>query len=72
MANLWIKDKVIGTSAYQGMSKIRQNIIKGNTNLQKIKHGVELVKNIGIEQVESKHNFSFSNLEIIKELVSNE
>ena len=60
------------TEAYQKLNKIQRHLILKRNNYRIIEHGVNVASNIGMMQFEKEHNFSWNNLEIIKELLTDE
>lgn len=63
-------EMVKGTDHYKSMNKVRQNITRSYNNIKTIGDGFNIAKTIGFAEFERRTNYSFSNREIIKELLN--
>lgn len=64
-------DQIKETMAFKALSAIQQKlIINGNTR-RAIEHGVNLVKNIGVEQFQAQTSYNYNTEQIVLELANN-
>ena len=63
-------DTVSSTEAFNKLSKVNKIITLQRNNISAIEHGVNLLKNVGLEVFEKEHNFSYNNKLIIFELAN--
>lgn len=69
-ASILTTEEVKKTTAYKGLTKMMQNIVKSYNNIKLIQNGISIVSYKGFDKFEKEHNYSWANLMIIKELTS--
>lgn len=63
------REQIKETKAFKSASKMRQNITLNRTNFKWIEHGVNVATNIGFEKWDNQTQSTFTNREIIEELI---
>lgn len=65
------RDTIKTTEVFNGLSKIRQEMTLNRVNVNYINNGINILKNIGLEQWEKTTSYSNTNQQIIKEIFNN-
>ena len=66
------RQQIQETEAYQKLNKIQRKLTLKRNNYKILEHGLNVATYKGLELFEKEHNFSYNNLEIIKELLTDE
>ena len=65
------RDLIKETEIFKGLSKIRQEMTLNRVNVNYINNGINILKNIGLEQWGKTTSYSNTNQQIIKEIFNN-
>ncbi len=65
------RDKIKETESFKSLSTIRQEMTLNRVNVNYINNGINILKNIGLEQWKSTTSYSNTNQEIIIEIFNN-
>lgn len=66
------REQIQSTQAFQKANKVIQNVTLNKTNVGWIQHGVNVATNIGFENWQKQTTSSFTNRQIIQELINQE
>ncbi len=67
-----ILKKVTGTEVYKGLNSTQKTFAITKTNLEKIKHGLTVAKNIGLIKWKAMCGFTQRNISIVEEIHTSE
>jgi len=63
-----IVSKIKKTNTYQELSGIQQIFLLNRNNVERIKHALTVISNIGFEKWDEISNYNLNNFNLIKEL----